>query len=130
MHAPGDSDTLTHFCPFHLRHHVRRGREVRSLCSSGRISPWSLSGPTKARMLQQRASIVVSFVVPQAATIPLRGLVDTGLGVSILTFLALDRVAVQIGAMLKPYQIDLYAAYGKTIQSFGIAERVGFQEGG
>ena len=32
--------------------------------------------------------------------------------------------------MLKPYQIDLYAANGKTIKTFGMAERVCFQLGG
>ena len=60
----------------------------------------------------ERASLVVSFVVPEAATIPLRGLVDTGSGVSISTFSAFNRIAVQTGAVLHPYRIDLYAANG------------------
>ena len=66
-------------------------------------------------------------MVPHAAPIPLRALVDTRSGVSVLTFSAFNRVAVQRGAVLKPYLIDLYVANGKTIKSFGMAERVHFQ---
>ena len=51
-------------------------------------------------------------------------------GVSILTFSAFNRVAARTGAVLKPYQIDLYAANGKTIKTFGLAEQVRFQLGG
>ena len=86
--------------------------------------------PTGEARIDERASLVVSFVVPHAAPIPLRGLVDTGSGVSILTFSAFNLVAVQTGAMLKPYQIDLYAANGKAIKTFGMAEHVRFQLGG
>ena len=69
-------------------------------------------------------------MVPHAALIPLRGLVETGSGVSILTFSAFNSVAVQKGAVLKPYQIDLYAANNKTIKTFGMVERVRVQAGG
>ena len=86
--------------------------------------------PTGEARIDERASLVVSFVVPHAAPIPLRGLVDTGSGVSILTFSAFNRVAARTGAVLKPYQIDLYAANGPTIKTFGLAERVRFQLGG
>ena len=56
-----------------------------------------------ARRIHERASLVVSFIVPHAAPIPLlQGLVDTGSGVTILTFSAFNRVAVQPGAVLKP----------------------------
>ena len=68
--------------------------------------------------------------MPQAAPIPLRGLVDTGSGVSILTFSAFNRTAAQTVTVLKPYQIDLYAANGKTIKTFGLAEQIRFQLGG
>ena len=37
---------------------------------------------------------------------------------------------MQTGAVLCPYKIDLYAANGKTIKTFGIVERVRFQLGG
>ena len=86
--------------------------------------------PTGEARIDERASLVVSFVVPHAAPIPLRGLVDTGSGVSILTFSAFNRVAARTAAVLKPYQIDLYAANGKTIKTFGLAEQVRFQLGG
>ena len=68
--------------------------------------------------------------MPQAAPILLQGLVDTGSGVSILTFSAFNRVASQTGTVLKPYRIDLYAANGKTIKTFGLAEPIRFQLGG
>ena len=55
---------------------------------------------------------------------------DTGSGVSILTFSALNRVAAQTGTVLKPYQVDLYAANGKTMKTYGLAERIHFQLGG
>ena len=86
--------------------------------------------PTGEARIDERASLVVSFVVPHAAPIPLRGLVDTGSGVSILTFSAFNRVAAQTGTVLKPYQVDLHAANGKTIKTYGLAERVHFQLGG
>ena len=66
---------------------------------------------------------MVSFVVPDAAPVPLRGLIDTGSGVSILTFSAYNRIAVRTGTLLRPYGIDLYAANGKTIKTFGLAEK-------
>ena len=70
--------------------------------------------PTGEARVDERASLVVFFVVPKAAPIPLRGLVDTGSGVSILTFSAFNRVAAQTGTVLKPYRIDLYATNGKS----------------
>ena len=126
----------------HLCHDGRRRREVRSLRGSGRIPPGICLGPQELKCyninrqeptgearIDERASLVVSLIVPQAAPIPLRGLIDTGSGVSILTFSAFSRVAVQTGAVLKPYQIDLYDANGKTIKTFGMVERVRFQLG-
>ena len=86
--------------------------------------------PKGEARIDVRASLVVSLVVPLAAPIPLRGLVDTGSGVSILTFSALNRIAAQTGTVLTPYQIDLYAANGKTIKTFRLAEQIRFQLGG
>ena len=86
--------------------------------------------PTGEAHIDDRASLVVSIVKPEAAPIPLRGLVDTGSGVSFLTFSAFNRIAVHTGAVLLPYRIDLYAANGKTIRTFGMVERVRFQLGG
>ena len=86
--------------------------------------------PTGEARIDERASLVVSFVVPHAAPIPLRGLVDTRSGVSILTLSAFNRVAARTGTVLKSYQVDLYAANGKTIKFFGLAEQIRFQLGG
>ena len=91
------------------------------------ISRQELTGEAR---IDERASLVVSFAVPDANPIPLRGMIDTGSGVSIMDFSAFNRVALQTGAALQPYRIDLYAANGKTIKTFGIAERVRFQLGG
>ena len=86
--------------------------------------------PSGEARIDERASLVVSFVIPDAAPVPLRGLVDTGSGVSILTFSAYNRVALHTGKTLRPYGVDLYAANRKTIKIFGLAEKVKFQLGG
>ena len=86
--------------------------------------------PTGEARFDERASLVVSFAVPNANPIPLRGMVDTGSGVSIVSFSAFNLVALQTGVALQPHRIDLYAANGNTIKTFGIAERVRFQLGG
>ena len=94
------------------------------------VTTFNHQEPTGEARIDERASRVVSFVVPQAAPVPLRGLVDTGSGVSILTISAFNRIAAQTGTVLKPYQIDLYATNGKTIKTFGLAEQIRFQLGG
>ena len=86
--------------------------------------------PACEARIVERASLVVSFAVPDANPIPLRGMVDTGSRVSIMSFSAFNRVALRTGVALQPYRIDLYAANGKTMKTFGIAERVRFQLGG
>ena len=86
--------------------------------------------PTGEARIDERALLVVSFAVPDANPIPLRGMVDTGSGVTIMTFSAFNRVALQSGVALQPHRMDLYAANGKTIKTFGIAERLRFQLGG
>ena len=84
--------------------------------------------PTVEARIDERASLVVSFTIPDAATI--RGLIDTGSVVSILTFSAYNKLAVHPGTLMRPYGVDLYAANGKTIRTFGLAEQVKFQLGG
>ena len=86
--------------------------------------------PTGEARIDERASLVVSFAAPDANPNLPRGMVDTGSGVSIITFSAFNRVALRTGVALQPYQIDLYAANGKMIKTFGIAERLRFQLGG
>ena len=86
--------------------------------------------PSGEARIDERASLVVSFTVPDDAPVQLPGLIDTGSGVSILTFLAYNRIAVRTGTFLRPYNIDLYAANGKTIRTFGLAEKIKFQLGG
>ena len=70
---------------------------------------------------------MVSFTIPDAAAIPLRGLIDTGSGVSILTFSAYTRLAAHTGALIRPYGVDLYAANGKTFKTFDLVENVKVQ---
>ena len=86
--------------------------------------------PTGEARIDERVSLVVFFAVSDANHIPLRGIVDTGSGVSIMTFTAFNRVSLQTNVLLQPHRIGLYAANGRTIKTFGIAERVRFQLGG
>ena len=53
--------------------------------------------PTGEARIDERASLVVSFAVPNANPIPLRGMVDTGSGVSIMSCSAFNRVALTVG---------------------------------
>ena len=89
-----------------------------------------LQEPTGEARIDERASLVVSFTIPDAAPMPLRGLLDTSSGVSILTFSAYNKLAVHNGTPMRPYGVDFYAANEKTIQTFGLAEHVKFQLGG
>ena len=57
-------------------------------------------------------------------------MVDTGSGVSIMTLSVFNRVSLQTNVALQPHRNDLYAANGRTIKTFGIAECVRFQLGG
>ena len=143
-YAPGDSDTLTTYSPVPICA-TMDGIDVMfeacvvvddfpsGICLGAQeLKCYNINHqePTGEARIDERASLVISFVVPQAAPIPLRGLVDTGSGVSILTFSAFNRIAAQTGTVLKPYQIDLYAANGKTIKTFGLPEQILFQLGG
>ena len=56
--------------------------------------------PTGEARIDEHASLVVSFVRAGANPIPLQGMVDTGSGVSIMTFSAFNRVALQRRAAL------------------------------
>ena len=71
--------------------------------------------------------LVVFFTIPDAAPIPVRGIIDTGSGVSILTFSTYNKLAVHTGSLMRPYGVGLYAPNGKTIETFGLAEHVKFQ---
>ena len=143
-YAPGDSDTLTTYSPVPICATMDGVDVMFEACIVVDVFPpgiclgaqelkrYNLNNqkPTSVVRIDERASLVVSFVVPQVAPIPLRGLVDTGSGVSILTISAFNRIAAQTGTVLKPYQNDLYAANGKTIKTFGLAEQIRFQLGG
>ena len=142
--APGDSDTLTTYSPVPICATMDEVNVMFDVCVMVDVFPPGFclgaqelkcyninhQEPTGEARIDERASLVVSFVVPQAAPIPLRGLVDTGSGVSILTFSAFNRLAAQTGTVLKPYQIDLYAANGRTIKTFGLVEQIRFPLGG
>ena len=119
-YVPGESETLTTYSPVPVCATMDGVDEKFEACVVVDVFPPGLclgpqglkcyninhQEPTGEARIDERASLVVSFVVPHAAPIPLRGLVDTGSGVSILTFSAFNRVAARTGAVLKPYQID------------------------
>ena len=101
-YAPGDSETLTTYSPVPICA-TMDGVDVKfEACVVVDVFPPGIClGPQELKCyninhqestgearIDERASLVVSFVVPHAAPIPLRGLVDTGSGVSILTFSA------------------------------------------
>ena len=77
--------------------------------------------------IDERASLVVAFGNNLKEPIPLYG---TGSGVSILSLAAYQTIASAHSLSLLPYDIQLYAANGKTITTVGIAEDVNFQLGG
>ena len=85
--------------------------------------------PRGAR-IDERASLVVAFGNTIQEPIPLYGMVDTGSGISILSLKAYQKIAAVHALSLLPYNIQLYAANGKTINTIGIAEDVSFQLGG
>ena len=80
--------------------------------------------------IDERASLVVAFGTPLQKPIPLFGMIDTGSGVSILSLSAYKKIAPQHELNLSPYNLELFAANGKTITAVGIAEDVSFQLGG
>ena len=80
--------------------------------------------------IDERASLVVAFGTPLQKPIPLFGMIDTGSGVSILSLSAYKKIASQHELNLSPYDLELFAANGKTITTVGIAEDVSFQLGG
>ena len=94
-----------------------------------RCYEFSKQEPTGEASIDERASLVVSVAVPDANPIPLRGMVVTGSGVSIITFSAFNRVSLHTNVALQPHRIDLYVANGRTMKTFGIADRVRFQLG-
>ena len=80
--------------------------------------------------IDERASLVVAFGTPLQKPIPLFGMIDTGSGVSILSLSPYKKIAPQHELNLSPYDLELFAANGKTITTVGIAEDVSFQLGG
>ena len=81
-------------------------------------------------LFDERASLVVAFGTTLQEPIPLYGMIDTGSGISILSLKAYQKIASAHALSLLPYDIQLYAANGKTINTIGIAENVNFQLGG
>ena len=69
--------------------------------------------PTGEARIDERASLVVSFAVPDANPIPLRGMVDTGSDVSIMSFSAFNRVALRTGVALQPIESTCMLQMGR-----------------
>ena len=79
--------------------------------------------------IDERASLVVAFGSNLQEPIPLYGMIDTGSGVSILSLAAYQKIASAHSLSLMPYDVQLYAANGKTITTVDMAESVSFQLG-
>ena len=80
--------------------------------------------------IDERASLVVAFGNTLQEPIPLYGMIDTDSGVSIVSLTAYQKIASAHALSLLPYDIQLYAANGRTINTIDIAENVNFQLGG
>ena len=80
--------------------------------------------------IDERASLVVAFGTPLQKPIPLFGMIDTGSGDSILSLSAYKKIASHHTLSLSPYDVELFAANGRSITTVGIAEDVSFQLGG
>ena len=80
--------------------------------------------------IDERASLVVAFGNTLQEPIPLYDMVGTGSGVSILSLNAYQKIKSALALSLLPYDIQPYAANGKTINTIGISENVNFQLGG
>ena len=61
--------------------------------------------PTGEARIDERASLVVSFVIPAASHIPLPGQVDTGSGISILTFSTFNKLQYRLVPYLLPIEL-------------------------
>ena len=72
---------------------------------------------------------MVSFTIPDASPVPLRGFIYAGSDVSIQTFSAYNTSAVQTGTLPRSYGVDLFAANVIPIKIFGLAGNVKFQLG-
>ena len=77
-----------------------------------------------------RASLVVASGTVTQKPIQLFGMIDTGSGVSILSLSAYKKIASTHELSLSPYDVELYAANGKSISTVAIAEDVSFQLSG
>ena len=80
--------------------------------------------------IDERASLVVAFGHQNQIPIPLFGMVDTGSGVSILSYNAYNKIASATQIIWRPFDTPLFAANGQLIHTLGVAENVPFQLGG
>ena len=78
----------------------------------------------------ERASLVVAFGISLQKPKPLFSMIDTGSGVFILPLSAYKKIASTHELSLLPFDVELYAANGKTIIIVGIADDVSFQLSG
>ena len=84
-----------------------------------------------AGRIDDRASLVTAFGTTLQKPIPLFDLIDTGSGVSSHSLSAYQNYFASPDALfLLPYDIELYAAKGKSINNVGLAEDVSLQLGG
>ena len=75
--------------------------------------------------IDERANLVMTFAHP-LYPVPLKGPIDTGSDVSILSFDAYKAIAINSTYSIKPYDVQLYAANGSPLQTYGIVEDVQF----
>ena len=114
---PNPSEFKRGWCRYAIQNH----------CHYGRFSSWNMPWSTGIAVVHiykqdstgearndERASLVVSFVIPDTTSLPLWGLIDTGSGVSTLTFSAYNGLTVHTEIVSRSYRVDLIAPNGKT----------------
>ena len=82
--------------------------------------------PSGEARIDESVSLVVSFVIPDAAPVP-KWVGRYSFRSIYSHFFGLQSYSCAYWQTLRPFGIDLYAANGKTIRTFGLAEKVKFQ---
>ena len=86
-------------------------------------------GAVGEAQIDDKANLAMTFTHPQAP-VPLKGLIDTGSGVSILSLEAYNAIALGSTYCIKPYDIYLFAANGSAMQTYGMVKNVRFHLAG
>ena len=80
--------------------------------------------------IDEHASLSVTFGGRNQQPVLLSGMIDTGSGLSLLSFKAYQKLAAANGLILQQFETPTYAANNGIIRTIGVAENIKFQLGG